>query len=854
MKVDFDLRNKRINNNRVSFEGYKPIKDNNGALIYEFNYPYDDKLYDCYLEVCSLAKDRNDNYYINEGLKDQMSEDGFCKLEPDNNRLDLGVTFNLREDQDFAYHYALVPKGADRNNHNVKPIYKIDAGDYIDSTRTSGEHEIYNIVKINGAKTTESGAMKLLMPDFYNPLWTYDKNGNIVKNPKINEARNSVKTFANKIGGNLAGIEKDVRDGKFDGYERIISTPIFTDDSVSAHGYWNKNCMQMVQSLGNINNYASLQREMFKKGINFVSDGAFVNEGLEGIHFKHVLKWGEESPYFNWFKAHNLKNGPFTLGVFPKNNSFVSHKVVNAPFIVTQDPKTGKISHKENKHYDETKPTYFQIFDARLVNKENQTDVRNLIKTYDKTDTGNPLEINTHNDTIVPYAFEINPETYLKNIKVLNEYNSNNKNNKIMLDSYMGTRFVSKFENFELEEKFESQVETWDANSDIIKLNFLYSNAENARISLSTSNAEQSKEIKEIENNNYEVQDYTITSGRYWTGKTADILTLYVAQQLKAVEAKNPQQAYTKILTQIDKENLPAKLRKEVNADIVKNVLKGTYKLQGGKSQLEYKDYLLAGLMELPLDSIEFGDNLTTVLASPYITKRATDKDSLGATRYEMFAKGNPHLLDKYKNTYTQMDKIYNKEIMNFALEVTNNLNEMLPPDTKIYNGYNTTPYGKYILPMISETIAKYAIVKALAPKTDIQYDKKTGEISYDYDFLKSTTLETLGINASSPEDEAKQVLKKLQHGLKTIPDKDIKFLADAIFLSIKGTNEYSFRLAEMIIDRINAGLDWRIDATKDIANMDGLRDKQESLDKTWGNVTEFWKNFSKAVYSQNPN
>jgi len=855
VKVDFDLRNKRVNNNiNVNFEGYKPVKDNKGVLVYEFNYPYDANMYDCYLEVCSVAQDDNKNYFINEGLKNLNSPDGYYKLHPERNLVDLGVNFNLRSDQDFAYHYVLVPKGADRNNPDTKPVYKIDAGDYIDSTRTNGGHEIYNIVTVNGAKTTNIGAMKLLMPDFYNPMWTYDKDGNIVKNPNIKNIRNINKTFANKIGGSLAGIEKDVRNGKFDGYDRIISTPIFTDDSLSSHGYWNKNCMQMIQSLGNINNYASLQREMFKKGINFVSDGAFVNEGLEGIHFKHLLKWGTKSPYFNWFKAHNLKDGPFTLGVFPKNNDFVTHKVVNAPFVCTQDAKTGKISTSANKSYDDKKPTYIQIFDKRIVSDELAKDKQKLIKAYDRNDNVNPLEIITHDDTLVPYSFEINPKTYLKNIQLLNEYNAKNKNDKILLNSYMGTRFVSKFENFELEEKIDSKVETWDANTDVIKLNFLYSNADNKQVLLNHENKVHSTKMKELGQKNYEVQDYAITAGKYWTGKTADILKLYVAQQLKATDYQNPQKEYQKILDKITAEQLPEKLRNEINVDIIKNVFNGSYKLTGGKTQMEFKDYLLASLMELPLDSIEFGDNLTAVLASPYITKRATDAESLGTSRYEMFIKNNPHLNDEYKNTYQQMDRIYTKELHDFATEIINNLNAKNQEGSKIYEGYNTTPFGKYVLPMVAEAITKFAIVKALAPKTDVAMNPANGDIVYDYDFLKETTIESLGIVASSPEDEAKQVLNKLKSGIKSISDADKRFLVDALYYTFKGTNVYSFQLAEMITDRLNAGLDWRIDATKDIANMDGLRDTNENLDLTWSKLTDFWKAFSQNVYEQNPN
>ena len=133
----------------------------------------------------------------------------------------------------------------------------------------------------------------------------------------------SVKTLTNILGGTVAGLEKDIDEGKYDQYARIISLPIFTRDDFSAHKYWIEDIFQPCNSIMNINNYASLQRKMFAHGINFVSDGAFVNEGLQGVHFSNVLKWGTESPYFRWFRAENLKNAPLPLGVFPKNTENV---------------------------------------------------------------------------------------------------------------------------------------------------------------------------------------------------------------------------------------------------------------------------------------------------------------------------------------------------------------------------------------------------------------------------------------------------------------------------------------------------------------------------------------------------
>ena len=71
--------------------------------------------------------------------------------------------------------------------------------------------------------------------------------------------------------------------------------------------------------------------------MNMVSDGAYVNEGLEGTHFQHILKWGDKSPYFNWFRITGLQDSPLSLGVFGKNTEHVTHRLVNSPYKFTQN-------------------------------------------------------------------------------------------------------------------------------------------------------------------------------------------------------------------------------------------------------------------------------------------------------------------------------------------------------------------------------------------------------------------------------------------------------------------------------------------------------------------------------------
>ena len=696
MKVSLNsISNKKTAN--VQFEGYKPIKSDTGNREYEFNYVYDDNKKDCYVEIFLLDKDKNGNWFVTG------QEDGFGNIKPlvnSNNKseillnkgratkINLAKEFGLRPDQPFAYHYKLLPKG----QKDGIPEYKIDPGNVIDDASTSHKaHEIYNFVSDKLSTATKSGSMKLIVPDFNNVAWVYDDNNKIVPNKNLDKARITNKNIANKIGGSLAGIEKDLDDGKLDNFTRIITTPLFTDDSLTAHAYWNKNCFQMAQGLGNINNYASLQRKLFAKGMNLVSDGAYVNEGLEGVHFRHVLQWGEKSPYFHWFKISGLKDSSLNMGVFGKDIEHVTHRIVNSKYKFIQN-SNGTISVKSNRDYKSNKPTYLQIYDDRLVNAENLSD-KQLIKEYDKL-LENNLEINGHNDTVVPYSFRVDNETLKKNVEALSLFNKKaGSENPIMLKSGEGTRAISQFEYFGLDGKFESGFETWDANPDIAKLSFVQSHNETEDIKNVMDPRQRAITKKVLKQNAMEVQDYAISSAKFWTEKTNNILVLNVAQHLKNIEDKSVDEIYNKIKSLSNGKVLPKNL--DVNQNIVKNVLRNRYNLSKADTANNYKDAVLQGLMNLPLDSIEVGDDIVSVLASPYMAKRATREEDIGVSRFEIYKNGNQHINAEFKNAYTKMDKFYETTLSQFAMKVLDDVEKSLPNNQKFYdeNG-NTT--GKY--------------------------------------------------------------------------------------------------------------------------------------------------------------
>ncbi len=836
VKVSFDLKNEKAGNSRaVSFEAYKFTKSADGIRELEVTCPYDWNKDNCFIEIYKVGTDNEGNYYTTNKAYSSKGKD-MLQLQPGANRIDLYNTFGIEANQPFAYHFVLI----DKDKGSKRTL--VDAGDVIDEQKNiNGVSHIFNVVTPTKSDLSRGGSMKLVIIDSQKVGYVYNDQNLIAKDSRLEKrGLEGIKTVANKYGGTIAGLEDDVKKGAYDSYRRIISLPIFTDDDFSAHAYWNKNCMQMASSLGNINNYASLQRAMFAHGLNFVSDGAFVNEGLQGVHFKNMLRWGEDSPYFYWFKAGNLKDNPLSLGVFSRNKEFIGSKVVN---------------HPDNDGYNPKRPTYIQFYDKRLVTPLQANDKNNLIESYKtKMSIDNVYRQHTHDDSIYPYAFEINPKVYDINLKRLEEYNKLNPNKKVALDSYLAARFLSKAENYNVDGKFESGFETWDANPDIAKLNFVFSNIDTKNLK-NLPLKEQKTEESKIIRGNWQVQDYAVTSGQYWTQKTDDILRLFVAQNLKNVDKDNPQQVYDYIMSISDGKILPKSIKTEVSKEEVENVLEDVYNHKRQLSEGDKKSQILEGVMNMPLDTVELGDNLVGVLASPMISKRANTQKEIGVPRYEIYKNGNQNIPVEYRKTYEQMDKIYENELSSFATKVLNKIDENQKPDKKLFDGDKVTTYGKYVLPLLLPEITKFAIVKAFAPDVKVNVNNENGEIAYDYKALKQTHLETLGIkNILTPEKEALSVLSKLQKGLAAIDKSSEDQLVNALSKTLKGTNLASFQLADLIIDKTQAGLDWRIDATKDIADIEALRGKSQDFEKTWQTVIDFWKKFTQGVISKNNN
>ena len=864
--------------NKIGFKGYQHVKNDVGESIMRFNYPYDSDKETCEVHIYRAVPDNKYNY--------KLSDEPIAKiqLKPEGVNVNLQDITNLDKDAPFAYKIVrkdkntgkVIWEGADtgakmkqindgygfrlhtdkeKDYHvtDMKPqnYQKDDNGNFklddkgrkipIDySYETSRfqdgpiEKYQYSLVSRKGTTPMVQGAAYLAMPDSFMPGAMYrgfnDTNtGEIyVDKDYQKKMEGEIKTFSNSYNGSIAGLQEGIPHLKKQGYKVLFSTPIANGDDVSAHSYWNKNNMQIASKMGNTENFNSFMKDLYKNGMKYVYDGTFTSEGLEGIHFQYANRWIDKNPQsYYWFRMSNARNTTIGLGVLPLNKENARHRLINAPYNYEQQ-SNGTYKQVPNPDYKPNKETLVQLYDAGNMD-----------------DKRNELSVNSHNDTLIQYTFEIDPKEYQNRINIINDLNKNG-NKHIDLNSPEGTKLACEFSNFCFDDKVkDGGVNTWDANTDMVKMNYHISGYDEKALQAIPDENMRAHERELIERGTKEVQDMAIQAGKYWTNRVKDVQTMYTAQTIGSA----------KTVEGINKLIAEEKLPKEVSLtnEALNNILNGQYILSP-KGILPKDDVTVKALMKMPLDALELGENTVGVLSTSYFSNRATTDETIGVSRFDLMKQNNPHLVKEYAHTYNKVNALFQNEIKDFADKIIKKVDSASDEKLLDKNG-DYTEYGEYVMDLVGKEITKYAMLKAIAGDNLKTKLLNTNEITYDYDALKDgTTLKALGINAHSPEEEANLLEKKFEKGLKKLSASDVSYVADSISKRIAGTDTSSFRLAEALVDRASLGLDWRLDAAKDVMDMDAIRNGDNDFDDTWNDVIQFWSKFVQGVKQNNPN
>ncbi len=832
-----NIQNSNLNLQNVAFSGHKKLQDKKGYVIHNFYYPYDTDKYNCEVELFNISKDEKGNFSIFE--KENAAEtlpmvDGILSAN-------LSEIPQINSKDGFAYRFKLTDKKTGEKS------YAFDNGSVIGIFDTKNTDNKYNVVLNNRAIINKNGPMQLIMPDGYYP-GVENKDGK----PSLNSAERgkalaSVRTHANKLGGKFYGIIKRLPEIEKEGISRIVGTP-FTKDTISSHKYWTENAYQVSPEFGTEEEFKDLQKELFKHDINWISDAALVNEGLQGIHLSELLRKGSDSYSKNMFRA----DEKISLGILPDNCDYTRMKVVNAPFVIGEDN-----SYKnDNKNYDPSKPTYIQFYDERLASEE-QKKSDSVFTTYKKTNTDNIYDITKHDDAVYPFSIEVSPQELQRNFKNV----AAAQMGKIDLSDIDTIKKVADFANFNVVNKSAAGgLEVWDGNVDIAKLNFYRSSKDDSRFT-KLPPEEKQEAIADFDRGALAVRDYAVNSGKYWTKLTDDTQFEYVSSLLGNC-ADTSDEYMAEIEKLAKKHLLPASVLKNIDKEIIENVLTDNHHLrrlddadmradinpEGSGNDYNTSDYILRHAMDVPLETLPVSTNLLEILTSPYIAKKANTEEELGVSRYDLTKADNPNLPKKYEKVYSQVDDLYTNKISPKILEILEKV-----PNISDENG-EVTEYGKYVISEVTPELTKYILIKSIAPDADIDIEKN-GHVNFSKVKSEDITMQSLGIPYSGKtlEEEAQIVVNIISKGISELNTEEIENLKNKMKSRFSYRKLNDFKVAEMIMDRTEAGLGWRIDAAKDIAAIDAVRSDAEDMESAWKNVVDFWKLFNQSVLEINP-
>ena len=454
----------------LNFLGVKGDLDSKNTQVFRFSTSSYKKNEKPYLEIMFLKKKYNDKGIIDSN--DYAAD--FAIREPFNDKTTIEIPQDKVKElgyDAFAYRYVYV-------NENGEEREALDL-----SKTISINDQKMNFVEIGSSYgvTPKAGAMYHAFIDSvgYNPQKIDSK------------AKDFVRTHANKLGGSIKGLTYLLKQGYFDSYKYIISTPDIGADPTSPHKYWPNNQYQCT----NLQDFKDFNYELFKLGKGYVADGAFTSQSLQSPLVQHVLKWGKQSPFYYMLKV----NDKMQLGVLPESEEAqknVGIRLLNSPL---------------SKNYNAKKPTLMQFVDDRLLDDAQRADNQKPIDKYGIPNPKDHYDSVGYNDTIHPFYFEIPKDQFDEKLPVFKGqdyimYKDLSLDEKQKLFEFAGG---------DLTQRYLAQDATfWDGNVDIVKMNL--------------SNPNQA--IKEDVDGFNAAREYLLGVATYWTEAVQSDLLRRTAQ------------------------------------------------------------------------------------------------------------------------------------------------------------------------------------------------------------------------------------------------------------------------------------------------------------------------------------
>lgn len=162
------------------------------------------------------------------------------------------------------------------------------------------EHGLFNRVARNSA---EAPARSTVIADIYLDSLVDAAQFEALK--KQHGGRLPVRHQFNRFappGGNGKGLSEVLSMLRQGGFSALLFKPFIGGDNLSSHRYWTVDPYRLNDSFRDKAEFRDILKTLLKNGMKLYADGAFVNQGLNGVQILANLAYGHRSPYWNWFR------------------------------------------------------------------------------------------------------------------------------------------------------------------------------------------------------------------------------------------------------------------------------------------------------------------------------------------------------------------------------------------------------------------------------------------------------------------------------------------------------------------------------------------------------------------------
>lgn len=607
------------------------------------------------------------------------------------------------------------------------------------------------------------------------------------------------------------------------GFGMLETRPMIGGDNISNHGYWTTSLLQLNHSVPTMQHFETMLQDSLRYGVRMCFDGAFVNEGYQGIHYLNNLYHRNDSPYlkfFNYGKIDVFPDKKLKLGILPVDLTDIKKQGLlgdNSRWEIRFLDRLGKVVPKDEIP-DTPGPYWVQIYDPRL-------------EEYDKKPKAHNITLTHSEDSVQAFAFPITRNEFVKKVEALRLARIN--------DPDKVTGLKAEWENFDFTTRaHDNSGYNWDGQRD----------------------------VKKIDMDEPRVREYVAQSVTYWTDKVDRAYSLPVAKAIAS--AKTPQEFWDAVIastktTHDDGKILPALVPgqshddfytletiqqaldsrqkpdpKASHAQVLASTLRDKFNLgtlpaplllQGLFSNSKLSDMLQKG-------KLRFGVSWLSRTISPVTTRVFKVLNWLSDKKPETERWGNrlhryldTHWIFRQKSFYKQVQDKLESSLSKLPSAIQDKLKD--PELARLV--YDDLGRALFISLM---TGRKYSFAQA---KSVQHGDFQLAEQLYE-------TL-PLSVTDTSPFVAVPELVLFLRNKLNDI---DLSRFNKDIEAALQGVTGESLAVARHVLNQRGFGLHWRVDAAKDLGDMDKVRNSKpevraqvfkQELKKAKDCLTEFY-------------